>query len=131
MGFAGSPPAIQFEMERYLDGGGTDPVGAATSSEGRARIGAAYNTRYRVRGRGSCGETSDWMDIQIGPPNPCGSCGPATPPPPPPPPPPPAPPGSGDDGKCGKDGDGHKKDGGRDRHRRRFGGGYEHDKCRD
>jgi hypothetical protein len=128
MGFAGSPPSIQFEMERYLDTGGFDPVGSVTSSDGRARIGATFNTRYRVRGRGSCGETSEWIDIQIGPPNPCGSCGPASPQPPAPPPPPSTP---RDDDKCtSKDDDGHKKDSDKDRRRRYFGGDHDHDKCR-
>jgi hypothetical protein len=137
MGFAGTPPSIQFEMEQYLADGRTDPVGGASSSDGRARIGAAFNTRYRVRGRGSCGETSDWADIQIGPVNPCGSCGPASPPAPPAPTPPSNPGGgNGDDGKCTSKGDdGNKKDDGhkgdRDKRRRHFGGGYEHDNCRD
>lgn len=133
VGFAGSPASLQFEMERYLAGGGTDPVGSASSSNGQARIGAAFSTKYRVRARGSCGETSDWMDIQIGPANVCGTCGPASPPPPQPSPPSSPPPSTPrDDDKCtSKDGDDHNKDRDKDGHRRDFGGAGGHDKCRD
>jgi hypothetical protein len=140
--FAASPQPMEFEVERYLPDVRTEPAGGATSSDGNARIAAAFNTRYRVRARiGSCAEWSGWMDIQVGPPNPCGGCSdpsPSSPPSPqqPPPqspssqPPPSQTPPPPDQG-CSPDGDRHKNDQGNGHDREnKPGEGRGHDPCR-
>jgi hypothetical protein len=128
-----SPQPVQFEMERYLATGGTEPAGGTSSSSESGRIDAANNTRYRVRGRpASCGEWSDWADVQVGPANPCGGCAPTNPVPPTPPAPPvtPPPPSRPDDDQCRSDDDDHDaKDGWKDHRRRRTGGKDHHGRC--